>query len=127
LALFAPFRGLGNGRVLSRARNWLHLFAGSAMVACFPAQGNFPRLTLVAPFPGLGNGRVLSRAKKLSALGIGRMIWLGVLIGLMCNCFGCNFILKKIVVPGGEAGDIGGSSVSSPSSALALSLHKPCT
>jgi len=45
----------------------------------------------------------------------------------MCDCFGCDFISEQIVVPGGEAGDIGGSSVSSPSSALALSLHKPCT
>jgi len=82
---------------VSRAWHWLHLFPGSAMVACFPA------------------------------LGTGRMIWLGVLIGQMCDCFGCDFISEQIVVPGGEAGDIGGSSVSSPSSALALSLHKPCT
>jgi len=102
------------GQLFSRATHRLH---------CFPG------LTLVAPFPGLGNDRVrrrvLSRARKFPALGTGRLIWLGVLIGQMSNCF--DFISKQIVVPGGEAGDIGGSSVPSPSSALALSLHKPCT
>ena len=129
LTLVAPIPGLDHDRMLSRARQ-LPALSTSRMI-CLGVLIDFYRYIKIPR----GSEAYRTQTKKLNDMFVPFKPHYQALFYITKATLLVKYAIALIVflfqtrwfsVPGGEAGDIAGSSVSSPS-ALALSLHKPCT